>query len=1389
MEVETNKKRDRQIVIKYDSQTKKQKLQNETNPLFDKPKWGKYKRPQVVIGNSIAFQKSQIDYIIGEESPGISDRKVKNKVPIIRLFGVTREGNSVQCNVHNFYPYFYLEWKKEFEDGDCKMVKKSLKKWNKEKNGDPKDGNEIVSIEKILANSIVGHDYDKKETFLKITFSTPKVVTKYREALEKGIFLLDEKSKRNTRFMTYESDLAFVVRFMVNIDLVGMGWLEIKKEDYTLRTGRSSCQIEIDVSWEKITSHKTEKQWAEIAPLRILSFDIECAGRKGVFPEPKIDPVIQISNIIYVQGNNPEDYLLKNVFVLRGSTPLSNGDIHCFRKETELLLEWRNFIEEVDPDILIGYNIENFDLKYLFDRSKALNIDNAFLRLGKVKKEKAWMKDKPFSSKAYGTLDLKECHLSGRATFDILNVIQREHKLRSYTLNSVSAFFLGEQKDDIKHTQISVLYNGSDSDRSRLAHYCLRDSILPLKLVTKLMCIFNYCEMARVTGVPFDYLLSKGQQIKVTSQIYRKAKTLNLLIPHVVREKSIESDESYEGATVFEPKKGFYPRPIATLDFASLYPSIMMAKNMCYSTLLKPHELKNFSPDQYETTTMGHCFIKEDIKKGVLPMILKELLDARQKAKDELKIEKDPFKKAVLDGRQLALKVSANSVYGYTGATIGKLPCLEISSSVTAYGREVIQQTAKIVKGHYNKQNGYLEDCEIIYGDSVTEDTPILCKLIDGSLVYRTIDQLAQGEWEKDYHNDKEEAEPIIGIRVWTEHGFTPIKRVIRHKTQKKILRVLTHTGCVDVTEDHSLLTPSAEKIRPVDVSIGTKLLHNSLPKPQESRDFGISEDQAYAWGLFLAEGSCGKKSSWAISNLEKSLLEKVIPALELTEKECTFKILESSGAYKLVACGKVVPLVKKFRKLFYDHRAHKIIPDVILNSKESVRRGFWNGYYAEDGDQDNVRCDIKGKIGAAGLYFLASSLGYPISINDHKDKRNIFRLTATRKWKRQRKDPSEIKKIHDFGVSNVFVYDLETENHHFSAGVGQMIVHNTDSIMVDFKILDRALVMQLAKEAADMVTKTINKNPMKIVFEKVYDPYLLVSKKRYAGVFYTKVEKYDKIECKGIESVRRDSCPLVARVIQTSVNTLLIDRNVEAAKQFVKKTVSELLMDKIDISELIISRSMSKPSEQYKSKQPHTELAKKMNERNPGSGYSTGDRAKYVMINAPKKTKNFEMSEDPVYVIENDIPVNFSFYLENQLKKPVTRIFEPIIDDVQSLFVGDHTRHRVNNIPKTGGILGFVVQREVCLSCKGKLDTEKKTVCSRCEDKEADLYLEKITECSKLEKDHSKYWTQCQKCQGSLTKQVICDNDECPIFFRRQKAKKELGRVSDVLKKFQLSW
>jgi DNA polymerase delta subunit 1 len=392
-----------------------------------------------------------------------------------------------------------------------------------------------------------------------------------------------------------------------------------------------------------------------------------------------------------------------------------------FESEADMLAAWQQLVVATDPDIVTGYNTLNFDLPYLLSRARTLGV-KAFPLLGRIKGSGSVVRDKTFSSRQVGTRESKEVTMDGRVQLDVLQVIRNEYKLRSYSLNAVSAHFLGEQKEDVHHSIISELQNGNADTRRRLAVYCLKDAYLPQRLIDKLMLVINAIEMARVTGVRLLDLMQRGQQIKVLTQLYRKARTVGLVIPVMKRADGGgggAGEIGFEGATVIEPVKGYYDLPIATLDFASLYPSIMMAHNLCYTTLVRREDVPRLPPTaKAAKSPTGDTFVTAETKKGLLPEILEELLTARKRAKALMKEEKDPLRYAVLDGRQLALKISANSVYGFTGATVGQLPCLEISSTVTAYGREMIERTKAEVERIYAVANGYEHDAQVVYGDT-----------------------------------------------------------------------------------------------------------------------------------------------------------------------------------------------------------------------------------------------------------------------------------------------------------------------------------------------------------------------------------------------------------------------------------------------------------------------------------------------------------------------------------------------------------------------------------------------------------------------------------------------------------------------------------------------
>jgi DNA polymerase delta subunit 1 len=168
-------------------------------------------------------------------------------------------------------------------------------------------------------------------------------------------------------FQTYESNIAYVLRFMVDKDVRGGAWVEFPAKSYRIRSAAatvSHCQLEIDIhDWTTVIAHAPEGDWLKMAPLRVMSFDIECAGRKGFFPTADVDPVIQIANVVKEAGR--DDTVVQNIFTLNTCASIVNSEVICHETEAELLMAWRNFLIAVDPDLITGYNIVNFDLPYI----------------------------------------------------------------------------------------------------------------------------------------------------------------------------------------------------------------------------------------------------------------------------------------------------------------------------------------------------------------------------------------------------------------------------------------------------------------------------------------------------------------------------------------------------------------------------------------------------------------------------------------------------------------------------------------------------------------------------------------------------------------------------------------------------------------------------------------------------------------------------------------------------------------------------------------------------------------------------------------------------------------------------------------------------------------
>lgn len=223
-------------------------------------------------------------------------------------------------------------------------------------------------------------------------------------------------------------------------------------------------------------------------------------------------------------------------------------------------------------------------------------------------------------------------------------------------------------------------------------------------------------------------------------------------------------------------------------------------------------------------------------------------------------------------------------------------------------------------------------------------------------------------------------------------------------------------------------------------------------------------------------------------------------------------------------------------------------------------------------------------------------------------------------------------------------------------------------------------------------------------------------------------------------------------------------------------------------MSSLVITKALTKSD--YANKQAHTELAERMRKRDAGSAPALGDRVAYVMVKGAAGSKGYEKSEDPIFVLENNLPIDTKYYLDNQLAKPLGRIFEPILGEkkAQSLLTGEHTRSISVAAPTMGGLMKFAQKTSTCLGCKKPLTSKEErdgAVGTECSHRFGELYQKSLSKVSELEVRFARLWTQCQRCQGSMHNEVICSSRDCPIFYMRMKAKKDVEDAGKELGRF----
>jgi DNA polymerase delta subunit 1 len=715
------------------------------------------------------------------ESDCYKKRKYPNSYYIIRAYGVTEEGYSVCVHINDFRPYFYIRVPDYW---DTQELRTFITEMRKHINFRYQQEIEYKKIRYISRKNLYGFTNNRLFKFIKVVVKSQRAFYECQRILSPreedpdtvpNKQSCDNKVKKqafenrmnqfmrklnnvtnnvnidasliNTESETFtfdnrlfESNINPLLRFIHIRNLEPSGWVEIKKNKYSIELPKQTrCQIDITTTYKNVCP----LEQTMIAPLLVASFDIECTSTDGSFPQPYRpgDKVIQIGTTVRRIGDT--ECCLKHIVTLNDCDPIEGVEIEEYNDERRLLKGWVKFINKLDPDIITGYNIWGFDFNYLFNRAKKLNCHDDFNKMGRYIESdydslndyrKNKYRTKKLSSSALGMNMLYYLEMDGRAQIDLMKLIQKDYNLDSYKLNSVSEHFMKQNKVDLPPKQLFEYFRIGTPDLIReIAIYCIQDNELCNNLLDKLSVIPNNVGMSNVCSVPFSWLFMRGQGIKIQSLVAKQCRNDKFLIPVVKKGINVFGGEmdadGYEGAIVLQPQVGLYlDEPIAVMDYASLYPSSMIAENISHDTLVVDPQYDNLPDYNYNTIQydvyegtgdnkriVGQKICKfaerKDGEKAILPRILAWLLKARKDTRKKIPSEPNPFKKGILEGLQLSYKLTANSLYGQVGSSVSAIYLKELGASTTAVGRRQIYLARDETLQHF-------PGSECIYGDT-----------------------------------------------------------------------------------------------------------------------------------------------------------------------------------------------------------------------------------------------------------------------------------------------------------------------------------------------------------------------------------------------------------------------------------------------------------------------------------------------------------------------------------------------------------------------------------------------------------------------------------------------------------------------------------------------
>lgn len=669
-------------------------------------------------------------------------------VPVFHIYGLTRGGLSIRLNVFGFFPFVHLCCDPLYEDEERlnslrEALDSQFEEWDDRvfKFLDNKERLTRVLSLRPIKGYLIDHYHKNPVTVLEATLASTRypslIGTRYEK--KSGIAPMVVRTIYGDVSITAADCFDGIDQFQMETDIKGFGWVRFRHCQMTPRSSYSSrTTLEVDIPYDHFEVLEDDDA---ISPgLRIMTYDIEVSNETG-FPTDGDSPVICVSAMVH----NAEDKLLnevlfqvgpsdkvetldsrakhymfcKNGLTIRQGDTLIQGHLphdetlgtvdEVEMAEFQMLKKIGEFVDNVDPDLIVGHNSNDFDNTYLMSRGHVCSVETA---VNWGRDPCRWKPVRTFMKKRKnGEEKLKRLiSFEGRIQHDTM-ILKEDTSMKepSYKLNFLANKHLGESKEDVGHKLITDMWRRSNYTRRRLAVYNRKDTYLTHGLYTHFMLLFNLVELARSTRIMPQSVINKGQTARVWSLLLHAVKRPDwdaennrALIPFQTPVE-ISRDDKFKGATVLDPFAGFYPdRLVMVGDFKSLYPSLIISYNIDYSTII-PNDSDEVTTDDYETSPdpVYAKFLKRERREGLLPKIVAGLLCRREIAKKEAAKAKGSGNKTlyfVMNSRQLSLKIIANSVFGFTGASGGKICCRALSGSITGWGRSAIDIASQKAK-------------------------------------------------------------------------------------------------------------------------------------------------------------------------------------------------------------------------------------------------------------------------------------------------------------------------------------------------------------------------------------------------------------------------------------------------------------------------------------------------------------------------------------------------------------------------------------------------------------------------------------------------------------------------------------------------------------------